>query len=335
MVKFLVIQTAFIGDVVLATAVIEKIHQYFPGEKIDFLVRKGNEALFEQHPYISKLYIWNKKSHKYKNLWNIAGEVRAEQYDYIINLHRFSASGFITWFSGAKNKRGFDKNPFAFCYTKSFPHEVSPKGIANPIHEITRNQQLIADITDSNPAMPALYPTTDDYQKVAQYQSKPYICIAPSSVWFSKRLPEDKWVALADALPKDHTIYFISGPEDTAVCEGIIKKSKHPQMINLGGKLSFLQSTAMMQKAVMNYSNDSAPIHFASAINAPITAVFCSTSPNYGFGPLSDNSHITEVSGLYCKPCSLHGLKQCPEGHFKCGKDITTEQLLWWTSKTI
>jgi len=84
-----------------------------------------------------------------------------------------------------------------------------------------------------------------------------------------------------------------------------------------------------MKDAVMNYVNDSAPMHFASAMNAPVTAVYCSTVPSFGYGPLSDERHIVEVKeALSCRPCGLHGYKACPLQHFKCAMDITDEQLL-------
>ena len=58
-------------------------------------------------------------------------------------------------------------------------------------------------------------------------------------------------------------------------------------------------------------------------MNAPTAAIFCSTIPEFGFGPLSDNSQIIQVSEkLDCRPCGLHGKKACPQGHFKCGFDI-------------
>jgi len=93
--------------------------------------------------------------------------------------------------------------------------------------------------------------------------------------------------------------------------------------------LSFLQSAALMKNAVMSYVNDSAPMHFASAMNAPVTAVYCSTIPGFGYGPLSDDSHIIEtIESLSCRPCGLHGHQTCPEKHFKCARSIQTEQLL-------
>jgi len=88
--KLLVIQTAFTGDVVLATAIIEKLHAYFPGAQLDFLLRKGNEGLLQNHPYITNLLIWDKKTQKNRNLLRMALRVRREKYTHVINIHRFA-----------------------------------------------------------------------------------------------------------------------------------------------------------------------------------------------------------------------------------------------------
>jgi len=125
-----------------------------------------------------------------------------------------------------------------------------------------------------------------------------------------------------------YNVYLLGAPGDKTLCEEIKKISLFPFVINLAGQLNFLQSAALMEKAVMNYVNDSAPMHFASAVNAPVTAVYCSTVPAFGYGPLSDESHIVETGErLSCRPCGLHGYKACPKGHFKCANDISDEQL--------
>ena len=99
--------------------------------------------------------------------------------------------------------------------------------------------------------------------------------------------------------------------------------------MNLAGRLSFLASAALQKKAVLNYVNDSAPMHFASAVNAPVVAVYCSTLPDFGFGPLSDNSFIVQTNeSLTCRPCGIHGKKQCPLKHFDCAKTIKMDQLI-------
>ena len=334
--KLLVIQTAFTGDVVLATAILEKLHRHYPGAQIDFLLRKGNEGLLQGHPFINELLVWDKKERKKRNLLEMALRVRSNKYTHIINIHRFGTSGFITFLSGARYKAGFDKNPFSFCYTKKVKHIISGPDSSSPVHEVQRNQQLIADITDSEAALPKLYPQSGDYELIKQYQAQPYICIAPSSVWFTKQFPVEKWISLLNMLPRHYVVYIIGAPGDSYTAESIAGMTLHTGVKNLCGKLSFLQSAALMQGAEMNYANDSAPLHFASAMDAPVTAVYCSTVPAFGFGPLRSNGRVVEVKDkLYCRPCGLHGHKACPEGHFRCAQEITNEQLLWWTSKTI
>jgi ADP-heptose:LPS heptosyltransferase len=332
--KFLLIQTAFIGDVVLATALAEKLSNHFPGAKIDFLLRKGNEGLLKDHPFINNVIVWDKQKSKNWNLLKIALKVRQQKYTHVINMHRFGASGFITAVSGAKNKLGFDKNPFSFAYTRKVPHEISRPYTEHPVHEVDRNQQLIAPFTDATASLPRLYPLQSDRESIAFLQNDPYICIAPSSVWFTKQFPAQKWVELINALPHSYRIYLLGGPSDAEMANALLGYVIHPSVIGLCGKLSFLESAALMQGAAMNYVNDSGPLHFASAVDAPVTAVFCSTVPAFGFGPLGKNSGVVEITErLYCRPCGLHGYKACPEGHFRCALDIKTEQLLWWTSK--
>lgn len=116
--KFLIIQTAFIGDVVLSTALIEKLHQYYPEAKIDFLVRKGNESLLSEHPYLHETLVWDKKKNKYRNLIKLLRRIRKSKYDKVINVQRFAATGFLTAFSGAKQSIGFDKNPGVLSFQK-------------------------------------------------------------------------------------------------------------------------------------------------------------------------------------------------------------------------
>ena len=109
--KILIVQTAFIGDVILATGLIESLHQAFPESKIDFVLRKGNESLLKSHPFVNKLYVWDKKKNKFSNLINLISQIRKEKYDLVVNLQRFFSTGLITLFAKSKNKRGYNKNP--------------------------------------------------------------------------------------------------------------------------------------------------------------------------------------------------------------------------------
>lgn len=318
--RILVIQTAFIGDVILATAVVEKLHQHYPDARLDFLLRKGNEDLLANHPFIAEVIIWDKKSKKYDNLKQITKGVKNAQYDLVVNLQRFASSGLITALSGASMKVGFKKNPLSFSFTKKIEHRIG-----DGTHEVDRNQKLIEEFTDSIAAQPKLYPTNNDYEKVEPLKNETYVCIAPTSVWFTKQLPAEQWVKVIQKLDDKVKVYLLGGPNDREACETILKLAGRKNVVNLCGELSFLESAALMQTASMNHVNDSAPLHIASATNAPVTAYFCSTVPDFGFTPLSTVSKIVQVSeseSLACRPCGLHGKKECPEGHFDCGLKI-------------
>jgi len=322
--RILVIQTAFIGDAILATALIESLYKSNPFTKIDLLIRKGNETLFDQHPFLNEIIVWDKKKNKYKNLFFLLIKIRTQKYDVVINLQRFGSTGVLTALSGANITVGFDKNPFSFLFSKKIQHSIS-----EGMHEVDRNFELISWLTDKKIRRPKLYPSISNNSRIAKFTNNAYICIAPNSVWFTKQFPEDKWIDLINRLPARYSIYLLGAPGDKISCERIKTISQNPNVVVLAGELSFLDSAALMASAIMNYVNDSAPMHIASAMNAPVAAIFCSTIPAFGFGPLSDRSYSIETSEtLTCRPCGLHGKSACPEVHFNCGSTIQIEQLL-------
>jgi heptosyltransferase-2 len=185
-------------------------------------------------------------------------------------------------------------------------------------NEFTKGWKAIAKTI----AKPKLYPTFKQFSKIEPFVSQAFVCMAPSSVWFTKQLPKDKWIELCNSIPKEVVIYLLGGPSDKTLCEEIKNKSTHESFQILAGELSLLESCELMKHAKMNYVNDSGPLHLASAGNSPTTAFFCSTIPKYGFYPLAYNSNVIEVRDLYCKPCGLHGYKTCPKNNFRCGNEI-------------
>ncbi len=315
--RILIIQTAFLGDVILATPVVSELNRVYPDAKIDFLLKKGNESLVLGNPKINEVITFDKSSGKWKSIIRLIKKCRALKYDLVINLHRFGSSGMIAGFSKGKKRYGFKKNPFSFMYTKSFEHEID-----DGTHEVERNLQLISEFGCTAKVRPELFPSVKEVSAVQSYILPEYYSLAPASVWFTKQLPIEKWLELIDKLGHGKTIYLLGGKDDVELCESILIQSSSKNVINLSGKLNLLESAALIQKSARSYVNDSGPLHLASAVNAPVTAFFCSTVPDFGFGPLSDDSEIKQVNGLDCRPCGLHGYKTCPKGHFHCGKTM-------------
>jgi ADP-heptose:LPS heptosyltransferase len=318
--NILIIQTAFIGDAILASSLVEKLHAHFPKAQLSILVRAGNESIYHSHPFLKEILVWNKRSKKIRNLFSLISRIRKNKYDYVVNCHRFASSGMMAAFSGAKHIAGYKENPFSFLFNYTVRHRIG-----DGTHEIERYNQLVEDFTDANVFHPKLYPSATDAEEVKKFQSASYVCMAPASVWFTKQLPVEKWVELCNSVNSFTRIYLLGAPGDTDLCAQIKARSEHDDIRVVAGKLSLLQSARLMQFAAMNYVNDSAPLHLASSVNAPVTAFFCSTVPEFGFGPLSDSSKVQQVPGLQCKPCGLHGYRECPLGHFKCGHAMNIE----------
>jgi len=319
--SFLIIQTAFTGDAILLTSLSEKLHESNAEYKIDILVRKGNETLFTNHPFIREVLVWDKKKNKYAKLFSTLKAIRNKKYDVVVNLQRFASTGILTAFSSAGEKIGFNKNPLSFLFTKKFSHVVG-----NGLHEIDRNQEMIAAFTEGKALRPRLYPSNTDFNTVQHLKNTPYIIIAPVSAWFTKTFPEYKWVELIKFYQTKRPgtkFYLIGSKGEFKLSEAIVAKSGVKNIENLCGSLSFLESAALMKDAEMNFTNDSAPLHLAGAMNASVTVIYCSTVPDFGFGPLSDHSKIIETHlELKCRPCGLHGYRECPMTHFKCAHSI-------------
>lgn len=349
--KFLIIQTAFLGDAVLATALIEKLHRFYPDARIDMVVRKGNEGIFgtgdgdenspngpiqqngkfigfHKHIGLFTLFVWDKRTNKTRNLFTLIKDLRRTKYDAVFNCQRFFSTGLMTVLTKGRRKIGYRKNPLSFLFSRSVAHRIG-----DGRHEVDRLNDLIKDFTDGSRPFPQLYP--EPWELEPKYallgftlneDDPPYFCIAPASVWYTKQWPEAKWIELIRILPQGHRIFLIGAPGDKALCDRIIAAAGRG--INLAGELSLLQTAALMEDAVMNYVNDSAPLHIASAMNAPVTAVFCSTVPAFGFGPLRENGRVVETTEkLDCRPCGLHGHRECPKGHFRCALGIAVRSV--------
>jgi heptosyltransferase-2 len=314
--NILVIQTAFIGDAVLSSSVLEKLHKQFPNASLSIVVRAGNEGLFQSHPYLKEVLIWEKRNHKLKHLYQLLLTIRQKKFDCVIDCHRYLSSGLLAGFSGARHISGFKQNPLSFLFNRTARHVIG-----DGRHETARYQELIDDLAPGAICRPRLYPTAVDIAAIESYQKQSYVCIAPASVWYTKQLPAAKWNELIDKIPKHITIYLLGAPGDAPLCESIKAKVSNKAVIILAGKLTYLSACALMEKALMNYVNDSSPLHFASAVNAPVTVFFCSTVPSFGFGPLSDKQQIIEKE-MACRPCGIRGYAACPKGHFNCGNQL-------------
>lgn len=316
--KILIVQTAFIGDVILTLPLLQVLRRNFPNSKIDFMLIPRTAELLKNHPDVDEVIIFDKKGKDrgLRGLIRILKLIFAKNYDVAFIPHRSFRSAVIPFLAGIKTRIGFDKSAFSFLYT----HVVSYRSI----HEVERNLSLLEPIgiNVNSKEFPNLFPSDDDrnyIDKILVDVNPNLIGIAPGSIWATKRWLKERFAELIRLLINDgFAIVLIGGMEDIKLCEEIKRDSGLKNVYNFCGKLSLLQSAELIRRCVVLISNDSAPMHIAVAMRTPVVAIFGPTVPEFGFYPYGDRDKIVQVENLYCRPCGIHGGKRCPEGHFKC-----------------
>lgn len=154
---------------------------------------------------------------------------------------------------------------------------------------------------------------------------QPLVALAPGSVWATKRWRY--YPDLAREVSSLGRIVIIGGPADGALAREV-SDAVGGASIDATGKLSLLASAALIGRSRVLVTNDSSPLHLASAMNTPTVAIFGPTVTTFGFGPLAARSEVAETVGLECRPCSSHGPMTCPLGHFRCMLDLGPERVL-------
>lgn len=323
--KFLIIQTAFIGDVILALPLVQVLRRNFPNSKIDFMLIPKTSELLKNHPDVDEVIIFDKKGRDkgLSGLIKISKIISAKNYDVAIIPHRSFRSAVIPFLAGVKIRIGFDKSPFKFLYTNVVNYKK--------IHEIERNLSLLEPlgVKVNSKEFPNLFPSDDDknyIDKILSDVNSKLVGVAPGSIWATKRWLKERFAELVGLLVKDgFAVVLIGGAEDFELCEEIKKYSDSKNVYNFCGKLNLLQSAELIRRCILLVSNDSAPMHIAVAMRTPVVAIFGPTVPEFGFYPYGEKDKIVQVENLYCRPCGIHGGRKCPEGHFKCMRLIDTK----------
>ena len=314
----LVIQTAFLGDVVLTTPLLSALAAQHG--RVDVVTTPLAAPLLETHPAVAHVIPFDKRGadRGWAGARRLAQRLRAGRYERAYLPHRSLRTAALAWLARIPSRIGFS-GAWSFLYT-----EARPKPRTG--HETDR---LLA-LADEAPAAypPHLRPTAEDEQAAAALVVEgDFVALAPGSIWGSKRWPyyEDLAVALAGRA----VVVVVGGPDDAALGAGIVAAVGRSggRAINACGILTLRQSAALLGRAAVLVTNDSAPLHLATAMGTPIVALFGPTVTAFGFGPIRAGDVALDVD-LQCRPCSSHGPPHCPLGHHRCMRDLTVEAVI-------
>jgi heptosyltransferase-2 len=156
------------------------------------------------------------------------------------------------------------------------------------------------------------------------------IVIAPGARHFSKRWPEEYFSELIQRLfaKTGWRTVLVGGVEDQSVIENILRQLPEGIAVSAAGKITLLETAALIKQSKMMISNDSGLMHLGAALNVPLLAIFGSTVEELGFFPNSPKAVVVENRGLYCRPCSHIGRRDCPEKHFRCMREISIDKIM-------
>lgn len=316
--RILIIQTGFIGDVILSTPVYSYARELFPDAEIDLLTTKVASTLFESDLRFKNVFIFDKRGADSGiiGFFKMLKKIRSQKYDNIISLHKSIRTTVLTFLSGAKTTYGFKQASMDFLYTKS----AERKDLK---HEALRNLAIFRAMGKepeqiSRPLK--LYYSEKVKERVDSFLeglSEPVVGIAPGSVWATKRWTKEGFNKTSKFLSaKGYRVLIIGGKEDSDLANIIAAGVERVE--NLCGKFSLSESAYLISKLNFLISNDSSPLHMASAAQTPVVALFCATVPEFGFGPWMVKNTVLGVNGLTCRPCGRHGGQTCPTGTHYC-----------------
>ena len=305
----LVIQTAFLGDVVLTTPLLSALATR--DGPVDVVTTPAAAPLLETHPAVERVIRYDKRGRDAGpvGLWRLGRELRGAGYSRVVLSHRSWRSAALALLAGAPERIGFADAPAALTYTRRIPRPQAA-------HETERLLALAEPAPDESYPL-SLGLTGADHAEADRWLAEhgvgvPFVAMAPGSVWGTKRWPG--YPALAAELPCD--IVAIGGPDD-AMLANQLAAAAGPRGHSAAGVLSIRASAALIERAAALVSNDSAPMHLAGAVGTPVVAIFGPTVPAFGFAPQGPSDRVIELS-LACRPCSRHGPQVCPLGHHHC-----------------
>ena len=326
--KFLIIRLSSLGDVVLTTPVLRCLKAQLPDVELHYLVRSSFKAAVTNNPHITKLHLYNEDRN------SMVEELKEEKFDYIIDLHRNMRSFRI--------KNALKVPAFSFKklnFRKLIFTKLKWNVMPGQLHVIDRYLKTVEPfgVYNDGAGMDYFIAPNEEVEQsdIPASHHAGYIGIVIGASFYTKRLPVYKLQELCTKI--DHPIILLGGPEDTAAGEEI-KKVDSVKVYNACGKFSLNESADLIRRAKLIITHDTGLMHIAAALKKQVIAVWGSTTPSFGMYPYYGANFLShqvtqpyddmQVHKLWCRPCTKIGRRKCPQGHFKCMKRLSIDELV-------
>jgi heptosyltransferase-2 len=285
---------------------------------VDVVTTPAAGSLLETHPAVRSVIRYDKhgRDSGVTGLWKLSRELRSRRYSVVYLPHRSFRSAVLALLAGARERTGFAGTAASISYTRRVPR---PEGR----HEVER--LLALSPNSSHTAHVSLRLTADDHREAEQWLERHaiapgFIAVAPGSIWGTKRWPY--YTDLVKRLARPCVI--VGSAADCDLADTIVTAAP-TRAVSAAGALGLRAAASLIGRAAVLVTNDSAPLHLATAAGTPVVALFGPTIPAFGFGPRRPGDLTLGVETLPCRPCSKHGPETCPLGHHRCMRDLSVE----------
>lgn len=323
MASSVVIQTSFLGDTILTTPLLVQLAHRGP---VDVVTTPAAASVLTGHPAVRSVIVYDKHAAHAGlfGLTTMAGRLRAASYDVAYLAQGSLRSAALAFLARVPERIGFATSAGSWLYTTRVPYR-------DDLHHAAR-LLLLSRPNGREPTreetQPSLVPGSaerelvdDLLRRAGVAPDERLIALAPGSVWATKRWPY--YTQLAQELADAGRLVVIGGRDDAPLAAEI--RAAVPSAVDATGALPLLGSAELIGRCAVIVTNDSSPLHLASAMGTPTVAIFGPTVPEFGFGPLAASSVVVGHESLACRPCHRHGPRRCPLTHFRCMRELGAE----------
>jgi heptosyltransferase-2 len=313
-----------LGDVVLATAAVEALREDLPEAEVHVLTKPAFADVFRNNPGVARVMPWDPGD----GMWVLARHIRAGGYDWVVDLHRNLRTTGLRALTPGVRWCGYPKG----AWRRRFALWLRRPALLADDHVVDRYVAALAPLgVTAARRLPRVHPGEEDRARVRQLLldagwdgEAAAVGLGPGARWATKAWPEERWRALTKHLRGRGFPVLLGGTEDGGLASRILDGERGA---NLAGETSVLETAAALELCRVLVTNDSAPLHLATAVGTPVVALFGPTVRGLGFYPMGKRDVLLERD-LPCRPCSLHGGPRCPLVHHDCLRGISVQEVV-------
>lgn len=332
--RVLVVQTAYLGDLVLTTPLIEAVRRGCPDATIHLVTTPGGAALIADDPRVSSVDSFDKRQTPsgILSLLRLAARVRSLAPDVAIAAQRSWRSGWIVRASGADRRIGFRGAAGAWAYTEQVGWDPArhqserylalASGLASTARDATVRPSL-------DPPESAIRAAARRLRSAGLGGRRPWVGLAPGSARPTKRWPVGRFAELARTLAsRGFDCCVVGSADERPLADAILHRAREAAPRSLVGEIPLGELPATLALARALVGNDSAPAHIAAAVGTPTVTLFGPTDPDHGYAPRGAHVRLVRAEGPDCRPCSPRGPRRCPRGDLACLAELPSSRVV-------